>query len=81
MHETMECTLCHIKLTPRGAEVFRRILQGASDRQIAEHLGISYSGVRRHKEKMLLANGCEFMRELIARYYELHAGECGKKRG
>ena len=59
-----------LKLTPRGAEVFSLIIKGLSDKRIGEMLGISYSGVRRHKEKMLLANGCVTILELISRYYE-----------
>ena len=56
-----------IRLSPRGKEVFQLILKGLSDRQIGECLGISYSGVRRHKEKMLLANSCSTVLELIAK--------------
>ncbi len=58
-----------LKLTPRGAEVFSLIIKGLSDKRIGEVLGISYSGVRRHKEKMLLSNGCASMLELVAKYY------------
>lgn len=58
-----------LKLTPRGAEVFSLIIKGLSDKRIGEVLGISYSGVRRHKEKMLLSNGCDSMLELVAKYY------------
>ena len=56
-----------LKLSPRGKEVFTLILEGLSVKQIALRLGISYSGVRRHKEKMLLANDCNTMLELIAK--------------
>jgi len=56
-----------IRLSPRGKEVFQLMLKGLSDKQIGESLGISYSGVRRHKEKMLLANGCSTVLELIAK--------------
>lgn len=59
-----------LKFTPRGKEVFKLILSGMSDKKIAECLGISYSGVRRHKEKMLLVNGCTTVLELISKYYE-----------
>lgn len=59
-----------LKLTPRGTEVFRLLLEGVSDKQIAERLGISYSGVRRHKEKMLLMNDCNTVLELDSKYYE-----------
>lgn len=60
-----------INLTPRGKEIFQLILKGLSDKQIGEYLGISYSGVRRHKEKMILANGCNSILELVSKYYEL----------
>jgi Response regulator len=59
-----------LKLTPRGREVFRLILIGVTEKEIAAHLGISYSGVRRHKEKMLLMNDCTTMLKLISKYYE-----------
>lgn len=59
-----------LRFTPRGKEVFRLMLEGLSDKQIAVRLGISYSGVRRHKEKMLLVNGCASILELIAKYHE-----------
>ncbi len=59
-----------LKLTPRGAEVFKLILKGVSDKKIGVTLGMSYSGVRRHKEKMLLVNGCNTMLELVAKYHE-----------
>lgn len=58
-----------IKLTPRGTEVFRLTLDGFSTSRIALCLDISRSGVRRHREKMLQANGCDSMLELIAKYY------------
>lgn len=58
-----------IKLTPRGTTVFELTLQGVNDKKIAATMGISYSGVRRHKEKMLLSNGCATMLELVAKYY------------
>ena len=58
-----------IKLTPRGATVFGLTLQGVNDKKIAAHMGISYSAVRRHKEKMLYSNGCVTMLELVAKYY------------
>lgn len=58
-----------IRLTRRGSEVFTLILDGVGNKQIAEQLGITYSAVRRHREKMLLCNGCESMNELIAKYF------------
>ncbi|WP_291447667.1 LuxR C-terminal-related transcriptional regulator [Desulfovibrio sp.] len=61
-----------IKLTPRGKEVFSMILNGTSNKCIAKHLGMSLSGVRRHREKMLLQNDCENTLELLAKYYGSH---------
>ena len=57
-----------IQLTPRGREVFELAMSGLSIREISKRLGISYSGVLRHREKMLLANECNSMLELIATY-------------
>ncbi len=70
-----------LKFTPRGKEVFRLILEGNSDKQIGIRLGISYSGVRRHKEKMLLLNGCGTILELVAKYYENCTLEVNKPPG
>ena len=63
--------------TPRGKEVFLLILEGLSNRQIAAQLSITPSSVKRHREKMLLRNGCTSMMELVAKYIrlcELHNG-------
>ncbi len=57
--------------TPRGKEVFLLILEGLSNRQIAEQLSISPSAVKRHREKILLQNGCTSMMELVAKYLRL----------
>jgi len=65
-----EKTMSAIKLTPRGKEVFQLVLTGLSDNKIADSLGITYSGVRRHREKMLLANKCDTMLELVAKYHK-----------
>lgn len=67
--------LQNIKLTPRGKEVFQFILKGLSDREIGECLNINYSGVRRHKEKMLFASEYESILELISKYYTNCTGE------
>lgn len=63
--------LADMGLTPRGKEVFLLILEGFSNRQIAAQLSISPSGVKRHREKMLLQNGCTSMMELVAKYLRL----------
>jgi len=43
-------------------------MRGFTYKQIAEHFGISLSGVHRHREKMLWQNECKSMLELIAKY-------------
>ena len=63
-----EASISTIQLTPRGREVFELAMSGLSIREISKRLGISYSGVLRHREKMLLANECNSMLELIATY-------------
>mgnify|MGYP000293781647 CR=1 FL=1 len=83
VHTTIEIMRCTgetlaypkhpIKLTPRGAEVFRLSLSGVNTTRIARCLKISRSGVRRHREKMLMANGCNSMLELVAKYYGTYA--------
>lgn len=60
-----------IKLSPRGKEVFDLFMRSFTHREIAERLGMSVSGVRRHCEKMLWKNGCNTMLALIAKY-KLH---------
>lgn len=60
-----------IALTPRGREIFQLILAGKTSKEIAENFCISYSGVLRHREKMLEQNNCHSMTELIAKYYNL----------
>jgi DNA-binding NarL/FixJ family response regulator len=58
-----------IKLSPRGREVLLLFMKGFTYKQIGESLGMSMSGVQRHREKMLWQNDCESMMELIARYH------------
>lgn len=69
---TPTCDTVPIRLTPRGVQVFSLIEQGMSDIDIARCLEISYSAVRRHREKMLLQNQCNTMLELIAKSH----GKC-----
>lgn len=61
-----------IRLSPRGREVLELFMRSFTYQQIAQHMGISVSGVRRHCEKMLWKNGCESMLGLIAKY-KLHS--------
>lgn len=72
-----QTVLSDMGFTQRGKEVFLLILDGFSNREIAVQLSISPSGVKRHREKMLLQNGCTSMMELVAKYIrlcELHNG-------
>ena len=62
-----------VRLSPRGREVFMLYMQGNTYKKISETLGISMSGVRRHRENMLWQNNCESMMELIARYHAQNA--------
>lgn len=57
-----------VRFSPRGKEVMDFFMRGMTYKQIAERLGISLSGVRRHREKMLWQNDCKSMLELIAKY-------------
>jgi len=59
-----------LRFSSRGKEVFLLILEGKTCKAIGESLGMSVSGVKRHKENMLRQNGCGTMRELIAKYRE-----------
>ena len=67
--EIMNYTESSIKLTPRGADVFHLSLNGFTTVRIASHLKMTQSGVRRHREKMLMVNNCNSMLELAAKYY------------
>lgn len=58
-----------LRLTPRGAKVFALLVQGMSAARIGQQLGISYSAVRRHYEKMLFQNKCGTMLELLAKHH------------
>ena len=56
---------------------FMLIMEGLNIKKISERLGMSISGVKRHREKMLLQNGCTDMLELIAKYHGMQGGEEG----
>jgi DNA-binding CsgD family transcriptional regulator len=66
-----------LRFTPRGKEVFALMLQGLRQREIGERMGMGVSGVKRHKEKMLLQNDCNSMTELLLKY---HVQPCCKDR-
>ena len=57
-----------LHFSPRGKEVFLLLREGLTHPQIAQSLGMSVNGVKRHKEKMLLRNDCKTILELIAKY-------------
>ena len=57
-----------VRLSPRGKEVLELFMRGFTYREIAEQLGMSRSGVSRHREKILWQNDCKSMLELIAKY-------------
>ena len=58
-----------LRFSPRGREVFILIREGLTNKGISERLGMGVSGVKRHKEKMLLQNHCASMLELIAKFH------------
>lgn len=72
LSETIKA-LSQLVLTPRGKEVFELIQDGKTSNEIAEFLDISYSGVLRHREKILEQNDCHSMNQLVAKYYGLLA--------
>jgi DNA-binding CsgD family transcriptional regulator len=67
--EPLEQAMHTLRLSPRGREVFMLIREGLNNKGISERLGMGISGVKRHKEKMLLQNKCSTMLELIAKHH------------
>lgn len=57
-----------IKVTSREKEVIELFMRGKTYKQIAECLGISVSGVRRHFERVILQNELKSTLELISKY-------------
>ena len=57
-----------VYLPERGKEVLELLRHGNTRTQIAEMLGISMSGVKKHCERLVEKNGCASLYELIARY-------------
>jgi DNA-binding CsgD family transcriptional regulator len=53
------------------------IMKGLSIKEISGRLGIGISGVKRHREKMLLQNECTNMLQLVAKYHGAHDGDGG----
>ncbi|MDR3363273.1 MAG: hypothetical protein LBO64_10630 [Desulfovibrio sp.] len=68
LRKTSEHAMHTLRFTPRGREVFALIIEGLTSKGISERLGMGVNGIKRHKDKMLLQNDCETMRELIAKY-------------
>ena len=58
----------HLKISPRAKDILDLFMRGKTYEQIASHLGISVSGVRRHVEKCLIQNECSSTLELISKY-------------
>jgi DNA-binding CsgD family transcriptional regulator len=69
LHKQPEGDTAMFQFSPRGKEVFELTVKGFGNKQIGECLGMSLSGVRRHKEKILLQNNCKSMLELVAKYH------------
>ena len=57
-----------IKITLREKELIELFIRGKIYEQIAEYLGISVSGIRRHFEKVILQNELKSTLELISKY-------------
>jgi DNA-binding NarL/FixJ family response regulator len=53
-----------LRITVRRAEVLREMAEGFSEREAAEHLGLSYETVRSHAEELKLITGCSTVREV-----------------
>ena len=64
-------SISEFTLTSRGKESFELALDGKMISEISKLLCISFSGVLRHREKILEENACHSMNKLIAKYYGL----------
>jgi DNA-binding CsgD family transcriptional regulator len=69
-----------VRLTKRGKEALCLLISGMTNRQVAESMRITLSGVRRHRETMLLQNNCKSMLELIAKYRDQISVEQNRER-
>ena len=81
LHQQTGCISPTVRLSPRGGKVFTLLLEGLSNKEIGERLGMSVSGVKRHREKMLLQNNCATILELIAKYHGADNMENGQPAG
>ena len=55
-------------LTERGRVVLELLCQGNTREQMAQILGITKSGVKKHCERLVEKNECASLYEVIARY-------------
>lgn len=60
-----------LAITARRAEVLRELVEGYTQREVADHLGISTNGVRSHIEELRSIANCSSTREL-ARWWRLN---------
>ncbi len=67
--QTSENAISNFNLTSRNKDIFQLFIQGCTYDEIGTRLNISYSGVRRHMEKILVKNDCANINELIGKYY------------
>jgi DNA-binding CsgD family transcriptional regulator len=69
LNKSQRSAMSSLRFTRRGKDVFLFVKEGLTDKHIGEHMGISVSAVKKHKEIMLLQNECSTMLELIAKYH------------
>jgi len=58
----------HTSLTAREREVMRHIVAGASNRQLAEYLGISNRTIEVHRSRVMKKMGAESLADLVRKY-------------
>ena len=58
-------------LTPRELEMVELMVEGLSDRKIAERLGVSYETARSHGKNLRLKLGCKTRSEAVAKLLRL----------
>jgi two-component system response regulator FixJ len=58
----------HTSLTTREREVMRHIVAGASNRQLAEYLGISDRTIEVHRSRVMKKMGAESLADLVRKY-------------
>lgn len=65
-------------LSAREQEIARCIVEGLTDREIAERLGIKQNTVRTHVEKARAKSGSRNRAQLAAYYLQNYAGAAGE---